>query len=267
MMLDRALEGTGMKLESEKNIRFEDYSGREYELQGELGNGLGRAFIIGSTTYFMIGISVENKDGTAEITRFFDSFRLTKKPDPAPATGSLSAGTPSLREFSEPGHGFKVLLPGEPKKESFYFRSFLMFKLTSAGDGILCRVMRQREPSSPGAQVEIDSIYKSFINRFAKSSGIEVESETKVVLDGQEGREYKLKKNESTGAVRVFRIGEDTYSVTVFAILPGVSEKSILTILDSFKFIEKSPKDEFDELPQPPPPPPLPKPRKPEEHL
>ncbi|MCI0663056.1 MAG: energy transducer TonB [Acidobacteria bacterium] len=257
-LLDGALEGAEMKLENEMAIRFEDYYGREYRMRGKVGIGLARSYIIGSTTYFMLGISVNEKEGSAEITRFLDSFRLTKKPDPAPALGSVSVQSASLREFSEPGHGFKVLIPGEPKRESTSIQSILIFTMVSVGDGIVCVVSRQRNPMTFVSPSAIDNFYKTFMDSYTKSSGFEITGETTVVLDAHQGREYKLKKNEATGTARVFLIGQDAYSVSAIAILPGVSNESILKILNSFKLIEKSPKDEFAEPPPPPPVPPKP---------
>jgi hypothetical protein len=119
-------------------------------------------------------------------------------------------------------------------------------------------VTRQRLPSAPDSQSERDGFHKDFVNSFAKSSGIEIAGGTEVVLDGHKGREYNLKKNGASGLARVFLIGADAYSVYAIAVLPGVSQKSILTLLDSFKLIEKSPKDEFAE-PPPPAPGPVPK--------
>jgi TonB family protein len=202
----------------------------------------------------MVGISTKNKDGSAEIARFFDSFRLTKSPDPAPTSGSVSAGAASWREITEPGHGFKVLLPGEPKKDSSYNQQVLTYRLISGGDGIVCVVLRQRLPSPLDSQFTAESYYKSYVNGLKQSAGVEITEETKVILEGHEGREYKLKKNEDTGVARVFLIGADVYSISALAVLPGASAKSISTFLDSFKLIEKSPKDEFAEPPPPPPP-------------
>src|SRR5262245_3964343 len=257
--LNAFLTGMSMKVESEKTISFEDHSGREYNIHGELGTGIGRVYMIGTTIYLLIGISIKNNDGSEEIARFFDSFRLTKKPDPAPVLGSVSAGSTSLREFTEPGHGYKIILPGEPKKEISLSQGVLVYTMISAGDGIICVVSRERNPVAPFVQSQVDEFYKTYINMFAKAGNLEIIGETKIVHDGHDGREYKLKKFEATGVTRVFLIDRDAYSVSAMAILPGVSEKTIFTILDSFKLIEKSPKDEFDA----PPPPPMAIPPKP----
>lgn len=263
-LLDGLLSSSEMKLESEKPISFEGHSGRQYKLRGSLKEGTGRAFIIGSNVYFLLVLSVEkpvkSKELSAEIARFLDSFRLTKKPDAALPIGGVSAGSASWLEIIEPGHGFKVLLPGEPKKESSYFQSISTYTLLSAGDGIVCVVTRQRLPSPADSQPARESFYKSFIDSFKKSSGVEIAGETNVLLNGREGREYKLKKDEKTGAARVFLVGADAYSISAIAFLPGASAKNVSTFLDSFKLIEKSQIDEFAE----PPPPPPPMPRKPE---
>src|SRR5262249_42609677 len=107
---------------------------------------------------------------------------------------------------------------------------------------------------APDSQGEREKFYNSFIDGFAKSSGVEVVGRVKTVLDGREGQEYRLKKNGDAGLARIFLTGLDVYSITALAVLPEANEKSISTFLDSFKFIEKSPKDEFAE----PPPPPMP---------
>jgi TonB family protein len=258
--LDGLLNSSGMKLESEKPISFEGHAGREYKLRGTAGVGTGRAYIIGSNVYFLLVAPVKkpvkSEDEAAEGDRFLDSFRLTKDPDAAPAVGSVVAGPASWREITEPGHGFKVMLPGEPKTES----SYSTYKLISAGGGLVCLVIRQRLPSPPAPQYEAERFYKTFVEGFTKSGEFEIVGETKVVLDGRDGREYKLKKNEQTGIARIFLTGLDVYSISAITVLPGESEKAISTFLDSFKLIEKSPKDEFAE----PPPPPPPMPRKPE---
>jgi TonB family protein len=258
--LDGLLKSSGMKLESEKPISFEGHDGREYKLRGTAGVGTGRAYIIGSNVYLLLVAPlkkpVKSEDEAAEGDRFLDSFRLTKDPDAAPVVGSVIAGSASWREITEPGHGFKVMLPGEPKSES----SYSIYKLISAGDGLVCMVMRLRLPSPPAPQDEGERFYKKFVDGFTKSGGFEIVGETKVVLDGRDGREYKLKKNEQTGVARIFLTGLDVYSVSAMKVLPGASEKSISTFLDSFKLIEKS---QIDELAEPPPPPP-PMPRKPE---
>jgi TonB family protein len=256
--LDGLLNSSVMKLESEKPISFEGHAGREYKLRGIAGVGTGRAYIIGSNVYFLLVAPlkkpVKSEDEAAEGDRFLDSFRLTKDPDAAPAVGSVVAGSASWREITEPGHGFKVMLPGEPKKESSYLQGVSTYKITSAGDGIVCVVNRQRLPFAPDSQLGRDRFYELYINNFAKYGGVEIAGATNVVLDGREGREYKLKKNNQNGVVRVFPIGTDIYSVSVIAVSPGVDAKSFSTVLDSFKLIEKSQKDEFAESPPPPMP-------------
>jgi TonB family protein len=245
--------GSGeMKLESEKAISLEGYSGREYKMSMDSGVALGRAYIIGSNLYLMLGIADKDKKGSAEIARFFDSFRLTKKPDPAPATGAVSPGSTPWREFSEPGHGFKVALPGEPKKETSYSSGVMSYILLSAGDGITCLVTRQRLPLEPVSQPQIDSFYKSFIRSFAESARIEITGEANIVVVGRQGREYGLKRGENTGAIRIFLDGRDVYAISAIRLLPEVDPKSITSFFDSFKLIEKSPKDEFAEPPPPP---------------
>src|SRR5262245_10676375 len=257
-LIDGLLGSSGLKLESEKPISFEGHSGREYKLRGGPKAGTGRAYIIGSNVYFLLVLSdektVKSKEISAEIARFLDSFRLTKDPDAAPAVGAVSDGSASWREITEPGHGFKVLLPGEPKKESSSFQGVSTYNLISAGDGMVCVITRQRLSSRPDYHSASETFYKSFIDGFTKMSGIEIAGETKVFLDGHEGREYKLKKNDKTGVARVFLIGTDAYSVSAIAVLPGASAKSVSTFLDSFKLIEKSPKDEFAEPPPAPAP-------------
>jgi len=257
--LDGLLNKSGMKLESEKPISFEGHDGREYKLRGAAGVGTGRAYIIGSNVYFLLVTPlkkpVKSKDEEDEGARFFDSFRLTKDPDAAPVVGSLVAGSASWREITEPGHGFKVMLPGEPKRESQYSRREAAYKLISAGDGLVCVVLRLRLPSPPATQGGGERLYKAFVDSFTKSGEIEIVGETKVVLDGRDGREYRLKKNEQTGAARIFLTGLDVYFISAITVLRGASEKSISTFLDSFKLIEKSPKDEFAD----PPPPPMPR--------
>src|SRR5215813_3445172 len=134
--LDGLLKSSGMKLESEEPISFEGHAGREYKLRGTAGVGTGRAYIIGGNVYFLLVAPlkkpVKSEDEAAEGDRFLESFRLTKDPDAAPAVGSVVAGSASWREITEPGHGFKVMLPGEPKRES----SFSTYKLISAGGGL-----------------------------------------------------------------------------------------------------------------------------------
>jgi TonB family protein len=254
--LDGLLNSSRMKLESEEPISFEGHAGREYKLRGTAGVGTGRAYIIGSNVYFLLVAPLKKpvkiNDEAEEGARFLDSFRLTKDPDAAPAVGSVVAGSASWREITEPGHGFKVMLPGEPKMES----SYSTYKLISAGGGLVCLVIRQRLPSPPAPQYEGERFYKTFVDGFTKSGEFEIVGETNVVLDGRDGREYKLKKNEQTGVARIFLTGLDVYSISAITVLPGASEKSISTFLDSFKLIEKSQKDEFDE---PPPPPPMPR--------
>jgi TonB family protein len=123
----------------------------------------------------------------------------------------------------------------------------------------VCAVSRHRLPSSVDYLSHSDVFYETFINAFAKSGGFEIAGGANVVLDGREGREYKLKKNYVNGVVRVFLTGSDAYSVSAIAVSPGADAKSISTVLDSFRIIEKSQKDEFA-VPPPPPPPPAPLP-------
>jgi TonB family protein len=256
--LDGLLNKSGMKLESEKLISFEGHAGREYKLSGTAGVGTGRAYIIGGNVYCLLVTPVKkpvkSTDEEEEVARFLDSFRLTKDPDAAPAIGSVVAGSTSWREITEPGHGFKVLLPGEPRKQSSYSQGVSTYNILSAGDGIVCEVSRQRLPFAPASLLGTDKFYESFINGFAKYGGVEIAGGANVVIDGREGREYKLKKNDQNGVARVFLIGVDVYFVSAIAVSPGVDAKSVSTFLDSFKLIEKSQKDEFAEPPPPPPP-------------
>ena len=256
-LLNGILESSGMKLELEKTVSFEGYPGREYRMRGDVGMGMGRAYIIGSNVYFMFGIVVNNKEGSEEVSRFFDSFRLTKKPDPAPATGAVSAGSATWREFSDPEHGFKVLLPGEPRKESSYSRGILTYDLLAGGDGITYQIMRQGSHTELGPELKNEAFYKAYIGAFAESVGLEITGESNIVVDGHEWREYKLKQGEVAGVARLFLDVRDIYLIVALKVLPGADQKSVLKFLDSFKLIEKSPKDEFAEPPPPPPAPAL----------
>jgi TonB family protein len=60
-----------------------------------------------------------------------------------------------------------------------------------------------------------------------------------------------------TGVLRVFLNGRDVYALSAIRLFPDVDQKSISGFFDSFKLVEKSPKDEFAEPPPPPPPAPL----------
>src|SRR5262245_29719730 len=154
--LDGLLKSGRMKLESEEPISFEGHAGREYKLRGNAGVGTGRAYLIGSNVYFLLVTPlkkpVKSKDEEDEGARFLDSFRLTKDPDAAPVVGSLVAGSASWREITEPGHGFKVMLPGEPKRESLFSQREAAYKLISAGEGLVCIVLRLRLQSPPAPQ-------------------------------------------------------------------------------------------------------------------
>ena len=240
-LLNDLLEGGRMKLELEKTISFEGHPGREYIMRGNVGIGMGRAYIIGSNVYFMFGIVVKNEKGTEEVSRFFDSFRLTKNPDPAPATGAVSAGSAVWREISEPGHGFKVSLPGEPKKES----GVMTYSLSAAGDGIACIVAHDRPPEELHTQWQKGDFYKSYVSIFAESVGVEISGETNIAVDGRQWREYTLKKGELTGAIRVLLDGRDVYAIFAFRLFPEVDQKTVSRLFDSFELTKKSsPKDD-----------------------
>ena len=250
-LLNGALERGGMKLEIEKKISFEGHPGREYLMRGNVGIGMGRAYIIGSNLYFMFGRVVNIEKGTEEVSRFFDSFRLTKNPDSAPAMGSVSAGSVVWREISEPGHGFKVSLPGEPKKEMSNSIGIMTYSLTSIGEGITCIVMRQRSSVEPDFKMQKDDFYKRYAEAFAETIELEIGGETDIAVDGRQWREYALKRGELTGAIRVLLDGRDVYSIFALRLLPGVDQKTVYRFFDSFKLIEKSPKDDSPRRPRP----------------
>jgi hypothetical protein len=250
-LLEGLLGGGKLQLEGEKPISFEGYPGREYKLRTPIGLGTGRAYIVGNVMYLMLAFLAkkpfENKDDSAEVARFFDSFRLTKAPDAAPVLGSASIEAMSWREIVEPEHGFKIQMPGEPKKETSYDQGVSTYILVSVGYGLVCVVSRHQLPPDDQPESE-ESFYEVFIGSYTKSGGLDVTGATDVVLDGRKGREYKLKKNEDTGAARVFLIGHDIYCISAIAVLPEMS-KQIPTFLDSFKLIEKSPNDPLAEPP------------------
>jgi len=77
-MLGLILQQSAMKLESEKTISSKEHSGREYKFRGDSGTLQARSYLIGSSLYILLGVSGEDKDDSAEISRFLDSFRLTK---------------------------------------------------------------------------------------------------------------------------------------------------------------------------------------------
>jgi TonB family protein len=129
--------------------------------------------------------------------------------------------------------------------------------MLSAGDGITCMVTRQRMPLEPESELQIDIFYKSFASGFARSSKFEITGEANIVIDGRKWREYTLKKENMTGVLRVFLNGRDVYALSAIRFFPEVDQKTISRFFDSFKLIEKSPKDEFAEPPPPPPPAPL----------
>jgi hypothetical protein len=85
--LSGILSGGKVELEDEKSISFEEHPGREYKLRTSFGVGTGRAYIIGSTIYFLVVLPVkkpvEGKETSAEFAKFLDSFRLIKDPGAA----------------------------------------------------------------------------------------------------------------------------------------------------------------------------------------
>jgi TonB family protein len=251
--LNGLIERSGMKLELEKKIGFEGHPGRDYVMRGNVGISMARSYIIGANIYFMLGIVFKNEKGTEEVSRFFDSFRQTKNPDPAPTIGSVIAESAVWREVSDPGLGFNISLPGEPKKDV----GNITYSLTAAGDGIVCIVSRDRLPKELYSQGQKGDFYKSYISVYAETVGVEIVGATNIVVDGRQWREYELKKGERTGALRVLMNGRDIYSIFVFRLLPVVDQKIISRLFDSFKLAEKSQKDKVAG----PPPAPLPVPK------
>ncbi len=244
-LIDGILNSSKMKLESEKPIGFEGHPGREFKLLGSYGVGIGRAYIIGSNVYVLMVLPFKKaapaRDESSENARFYDSFRLTKDPDAAPAVGSVSSGATTWREFTEPNHGFKVMLPDEPSQESSSLQDVLTYNLIAAGDGIVCVITRQELSAPLETQSEKERYYRSFIKSLKDTGGIEVSGETDVIIDGRKVREYKMKKFDKTGVARVFLIGNDAYSVSAMDVLPGATAKAVSTFMESFKLIEKSP--------------------------
>jgi len=239
--LDGLLSGGKIQSEGAKPISFGAYPGREYKLRAGSSLGTGRMYIIGGGIYFLLAMPdkkpVESKEISEEFARFFDSFKLTKEPDAVPTVGTT---TTLWREIIETEHGFKVLMPGEPDKDSSNSEGISNYSWASAGDGIVCVVTHQQLPP-PESQYESESFYKTFIDSYAQSGGFEIAGAANVVLEGREGREYKLKKNDKTGVIRVFLTGLEVHSVMAIAVSPEASATSVPKLLDSFKLIKKSP--------------------------
>jgi hypothetical protein len=239
--LDGLLSGGKIQSEGAKPISFGAHPGREYKLRMGSSLGTGRMYIIGGGIYFLLALQdkkpVESKEISEEFARFFDSFKLTKEPDAVPVAG---ATTTLWREIIETEHGFKVLMPGEPDKDSSNSEGISNYSWASAGDGIVCVVTHQRLPP-PESQYESASFYETFIDSYAQSGGFEIAGAANVVLEGREGREYKLKKNEKAGVIRVFLAGLEIYSVSAITVSPEAGATSISKLLDSFKLVKKSP--------------------------
>ncbi len=255
-LLDGILTEGKMKLLSEKQISFEGHPGREYKLRMPFGVATGKAYIFGHNICMLIAFPFGGNEKSGEIARFFDSFRLTKTPDGGPRAGAPSAESSLWREFSAPERGYKVLLPGEPKQESENSDGIKHHMVISAGDGLMCLVAHQQFTANLEGQSTLDAFFKSFIDGFAKSAKIEVAGETKITFEGHQGREYKLKRDSVTGIARAYIIGNESYALVVFPMLPEVDPKSFTRFFDSFKLIEKPSKPDSDEPPPPPPPPP-----------
>jgi TonB family protein len=68
------VESGELKLLSEMPITFRGHSGREYKFLMDSNKATGKAYIIGSTIYFLLALSIGTGDGEEESARFFDSF-------------------------------------------------------------------------------------------------------------------------------------------------------------------------------------------------
>lgn len=97
------LEDGDVKLLGEKPITFQDYPAREYKLQFEFGVATGKAFLVGSTVYMLLGIPIQTESSEG-MTRFFDSFAVTSKP---PASGKMdeSVAPPPPKPMPAPKDG------------------------------------------------------------------------------------------------------------------------------------------------------------------
>jgi TonB family protein len=134
------------------------------------------------------------------------------------------------------------MMPGEPEEDNSDYRNYSLF---SADDENVYGVFRLRL-TPHDAQLRPEIFYKSLIGNFAKKAGIEIEGETGVVLDGHEGREYKMKRNREREVRRLFRIGNSLYTIVATSIRLELNATSASRFFDSFKPIEKSPEDAFD---------------------
>jgi hypothetical protein len=194
----------------------------------------------------------------------------------------------SWREVPSPEFGFTVWMPSEPfrKKLPLYpHDQRLDVQLWVArGEGATCQLLVQPFLSAPGDEATRGIYFKNFLNGVLEGARMKLESEKTISFEGHSGREYKmrgdvgigvgraffigsnlyfidgrkwreytLKRENMTGALRVFLNGRDAYALSAIRLFPDVDQKTISGFFDSFKLVEKSPKDEFAEPPPPPP--------------
>lgn len=231
---DGGLARSKGKLVSETRITLDGYLGREIKAKLDEGFLVARIFSVKQRLYQMLVAGTEAEVSSANVTRFFNSFKLTADNSPLNQADWL--------EFAAPEGGFTILMPGKPEKEtvpvtipgeqtSMYFYSF-----TSPEGTVYIASYSDMKLDLQGedkVKMFLDGVREGQIksNKANKLLG-----EKSITLGAYRGREFTIESPAGITTSRVYLVGNRVYQL--FFVKPAGYQdgaKSGQRFLDSFK--------------------------------
>lgn len=250
-----------VKSKEQKEIQFGKYAG--LELRAPVPSGLltVRGVVVQHRMYLLMVVAQDQalkSPQPAEVSQFFDSFDFLKSPDSIASTlpkvsemedlETESEGPPesfyaqpvSWREFSQPEFGFSVRLPGEPFKNRVKVnpndpRLDMHFWMAKGEGALIYQAAFQQLLAAPDDAAQIKILLDSFRDGVVSGAEGKVVSEKQITLDGNPGRELRVKAENMKGVARIYLIGSRIYLLNILNGLGEVSPKVADEYFASFK--------------------------------
>ena len=150
---------------------------------------------------------------------------------------------PAWAEFSSPEGGFKLLMPGDPVKQTLTLESpagkIVHNVFTAAKGGVFCLVDYADLPKAAADTADAKTFFDQVRDELLKVFQGKLGGETAITLDGHPGREIKIIISGQEAKARLYAVNQRFYQLVIMkAARADKASKDIDNLFfDSFKLV------------------------------
>ncbi|HST22978.1 MAG TPA: DUF2092 domain-containing protein [Blastocatellia bacterium] len=177
-----------------------------------------------------------------DVFNFKPPIALTEKSKESPESLPLFDEKPTWAEFNSPEGGFKLLMPGDPVKQTLTLEAptgkIVHNIFTAAKGGIICIVDYADLPRKATDVADANGFFDVVRDEILKITQGKLGSETAISLDGHPGREVKIIVSGQEAKARFYLVNQRFYQMLIMKMVRAdKSSKDIDNFFDSFKLV------------------------------